>query len=143
MTPTDVLRESARGWRRLATLLAGSAATVTLAVLAGALVVVPLWFLATNYTTAYTVAALILLTGLGITAVVLALIRRHRGQGRTGGALIRIVRAVLTPIVLIAAGYGLALLYVHGLYVPAAAATLIVIFGLGFLLSRRSRAHER
>lgn len=142
MTPRDVLRESARGWRRPATLLAGSAATVALAVVAGALVVVPLWFLATTYTTAYTASSLILLAGLGITAIVLALIRRHDGQGGMGRIIIRVIRSIVAPILFLATGYGLALLYWNNLLLPAVVGTVVLILGIGFLLSRRSRAHE-
>ena len=141
MNVADLMLESLRGWRRLFALLAGSATVVVLAALAGSVIVVPLWLLATNYTTAYTVFSLILLGGLSLTAAVVAVIRRHHGPGLVRRTILRALRTIGATLIALASVYALALLYWNQLLIPAIVGTILLVFLVGFFIACRSRVH--
>lgn len=136
----DTLRELPRrvlvGYRAI-----GSAAVQIVVLVAAALavsfaIVAPLWLAATEITGIYTAAVL----GLAAAALVVALVRRIRGQS---AGIFRPILKTTARVVVIAAGlYAMVVLFARGLVLPAAAIALAGLVWLGYAASRGRTTHD-
>jgi hypothetical protein len=99
-------------------------------------IVAPLWLAATEITGIYTAAVL----GLAAAALVVALVRRIRGQS---AGIFRPILKTTARVVVIAAGlYAMVVLFARGLVLPAAAIALAGLVWLGYAASRGRTTHD-
>lgn len=119
-----------KGYSRAARSAAGLILAVLAVALISAVIVTPLWFVATQYTTLYTVVSIC-----GLTAAVLVpfLIRLVRNAERRGLFIRRLMRLAIF-LLLIVSLYFIALLYAAGSYAVAVPLTALFLALTGLIL---------
>ncbi len=129
------------GYSRILRSVGVAAFSVAGAIGIAALIVYPLWWLATQETVAYNVGFAIVIGSAAILAAARALMARKARLARNEPVPPRrsIRMNVLWGIVVVAAGYATAILYVHHLFAAAIPATIVIVLALGFAVGSSTR----